>query len=105
MDKIDIHHGGSKYDALYPNGIPTTLEIQHRQVGSLSSGLVMYPEGHARNTSGNLAALLEQKFKRLVGTQPVAHLDGIYGRFQRLQDKSSDEMESLYDFPLGLTYE
>ena len=105
MDKIEFLHGGPEYDALYPDGIPTTLEIQHRQLGSLSSGLVMYPEGHARNASGNLAALLEHKFKRLVGRQPVDRTRGIYERFQRLRDKSNAEMNGLYDFPLGLTNE
>ena len=44
-------------------------------LGTLSSGLVMYPEGHARNTSGNLAALLEHKFRRLAGLG-VRDVDG-----------------------------
>jgi 2-methylcitrate dehydratase len=65
MNKIDFQHGGPEYDAKYPEGIPTSIEIQHRTLGRLSSGLVMYPEGHARNTSGNLPTLLEHKFQRL----------------------------------------
>jgi phasin len=36
-----------------------------RSFASVQSGLVMYPEGHARNTSGNLPALLNHKFHRL----------------------------------------
>ena len=66
MAKTDFRHGGPEYDAKYPDGIPTTLEIEHRTLGKLSSGLVMYPEGHAQNTSGNLAAL-EHKFRKLAG--------------------------------------
>src|SRR5947199_237096 len=41
MDKIEFVHGGPEYDAKYPDGIPTTVEINHRQLGRLSSGLVM----------------------------------------------------------------
>ena len=65
IDRIEFRHGGREYDDKYPDGIPTTLEIEHADLGKLSSGLVMYPEGHARNTSGNLAALLEHKFRTL----------------------------------------
>ena len=54
IERIEFRHGGPDYDAKYPDGIPTTLEIEHADLGRLSSGLVMYPEGHARNTSGNL---------------------------------------------------
>ena len=43
------------------------MEIDHRGLGQLSSGLVMYPEGHARNASGNLPALLSHKFRALAG--------------------------------------
>ncbi len=67
MERIEFRHGGREYDAKYPDGIPTTLEIEHADLGRLSSGLVMYPEGHARNTSGNLDGLLEHKFRALAG--------------------------------------
>ncbi len=33
MDKIDFVHGGLEYDAKYPDGIPTTLEIEHERLG------------------------------------------------------------------------
>ncbi len=58
MERIEFRHGGREYDEKYPDGIPTTLEIDHQQLGHLSSGLVMYPEGHARNPSGELGPLL-----------------------------------------------
>ena len=65
MAKIEFRHGGKEYDEKYPDGIPTTLEIEHADLGSLSSGLVMYPEGHARNTGGNLDRLLGPQFRLL----------------------------------------
>ena len=49
MERIDFRHGGPEYDRKYPDGIPTTVEIDHAKLGQLSSGLVMYPEGHARS--------------------------------------------------------
>ena len=102
MERIEFSHGGPTYDEKYPDGIPTTLEIVHRTLGTLSSGLVMYPEGHARNTSGNLKSLLEAKFRLLAG-QGVADVDELYRRFTGFEQKTAADIARLYDFPiLGL---
>jgi 2-methylcitrate dehydratase len=102
MERIEFVHGGREYDEKYPDGIPTSLEIVHRRLGTLSSGLVMYPEGHARNTSGNLSGLLETKFRRL-SAQGVADVDDLYRRCTQFNQKSTGDIASLYDFPiLGL---
>lgn len=99
MEKIEFTHGGPEYDALYPDGIPTSLEIEHAALGRLSSGLVMYPEGHARNTSGRLDELLRHKVETLaaLGVRDVA---GLYARFTNLASKSAAEIRALYDFEL-----
>jgi len=97
IDQIEIRHGGKEYDDRYPDGIPTSLEIEHDDLGSLSSGLVMYPEGHARNSSGNLDSLLEHKFRLLAGLG-VDDVDGLYRRFTGMAEKSPDEIAELYDF-------
>ncbi len=97
MDKIEFVHGGPEYDAKYPDGIPTTVEIDHRGLGRLSSGLVMYPEGHARNASGNLPALLAHKFRVLAGLG-VGEVDGLLQRFSGLAKRSAAELRSLYDW-------
>ena len=99
MERIDFRHGGPEYDAKYPDGIPTSLEIEHRTLGILSSGLVMYPEGHARNASGHLPALLAHKFRRLAGLG-VADVDGLYGRLTGLAAKTPAEIRDLYSFPI-----
>lgn len=99
MERIEFRHGGPEYDAKYPDGIPTTLEIEHAELGRLSSGLVMYPEGHARNQSGNLDELLGHKF-RLLASLGVADVDALYARFTNLADKSPAEIGSLLDFEL-----
>ncbi|MEX0977221.1 MAG: hypothetical protein WDZ48_00120, partial [Pirellulales bacterium] len=99
IERIEFRHGGKEYDDKYPDGIPTTLEIEHAELGNLTSGLVMYPEGHARNTSGNLAALLEHKFRLLAGLG-VADVDALYRRFTGMANKSAAEIASLFDFEI-----
>jgi 2-methylcitrate dehydratase len=99
MERIDFRHGGPEYDARYPDGIPTSLEIDHRTLGTLASGLVMYPEGHARNTSGRLPALLAQKFRRLAGLG-VADVQGLLARLTNLADQSPPQIRDLYTFPI-----
>jgi 2-methylcitrate dehydratase len=97
MEKIEFVHGGPEYDARYPDGIPTSLEIEHVTLGKLASGLVMYPEGHARNTSGHLDALLEHKF-RLLASMGVDDVDALRDRFSNLGRKTAAEIKGLYDF-------
>jgi 2-methylcitrate dehydratase len=99
MERIEFRHGGKEYDDNYPDGIPTTLEIEHADLGNLTSGLVMYPEGHARNASGNLAALLEHKFRLLAGLG-VADVDALYRRFTGMANKSPAEIAELFDFEI-----
>lgn len=99
MDKIEFTHGGSEYDAHYPDGIPTSLEIEHATLGRLAGGLVMYPEGHARNTSGRLDNLLRHKFETLAALG-VADVAALYARFTNLAGKSPAEIRNLYDFEM-----
>lgn len=99
MERIEFRHGGPEYDEKYPDGIPTTLEIEHESLGHLSSGLVMYPAGHARNTTANLDELLAHKF-RLLASLGVADVDALYQRFTNLAEKSAEEIAALYDFEL-----
>ncbi|HJN66090.1 MAG TPA: hypothetical protein QF761_07800, partial [Pirellulales bacterium] len=99
MDNIEIVHGGEPYDCKYPDGIPTSLEIEHTAVGTVSSGLVMYPMGHARNTSDSLGELLDTKFHRLAALG-VSDTDELSKRFSNLSEASSDEIASLYHFEI-----
>lgn len=99
MERIELGHGGPEYDAKYPDGIPTTIEIEHERLGRLSSGLVMYPAGHARNTAADLDELLAHKF-RLLASLGVADVDALYQRFTHMEAKSAQEIADLYDFEL-----
>ncbi|HEX5446399.1 MAG TPA: MmgE/PrpD family protein [Pirellulales bacterium] len=100
MERIEFGHGGREYDEKYPDGIPTTLEIEHETLGTLSSGLVMYPAGHARNRTADLDGLLEHKF-RLLAALAVADAEALRRRFSGLAEKSSQEIADLYDFEIA----
>jgi 2-methylcitrate dehydratase len=103
MRQIDFRHGGREYDERYPDGIPTTVEIVHTKLGPLTSGLVMYPAGHARSESADLGALLEQKC-RLLAAQGVGDVEALLARFTNLAAKSPQEIAELYNFQiLGLS--
>jgi 2-methylcitrate dehydratase len=100
MERIDFRHGGPEYDKKYPDGIPTTVDIEHDDLGHLSSRLVMYPVGHARCGSGNLDVLLNHKFRHLASLA-VKDTDELCQRFRGLAEKSSREIAGLYDFEIN----
>jgi 2-methylcitrate dehydratase len=97
MQQIDFRHGGPDFDRRYPDGIPTTVELSHAKLGPLSSGLVMYPQGHARADSTNLAALLDHKC-RLLAVPAVDDVDALVSRFTDFAKKSAEQMADLYNF-------
>ncbi len=99
MEKIEFRHGGAEYDAKYPDGIPTTIEITHAGLGQQSSGLVMYPLGHARNENPAFDDVLAYKFRQLAALG-VADVDGLYARLTNLSQKSAPEIASLYEFEI-----
>lgn len=99
MDRIEFQHGGQEYDDKYPNGIPTTIEVQHKTAGTLSSGLVMYPKGHARNTDGDLDDHLDHKFEKLA-TLGVEDTAALAERMKALGSATVEQMESIYAFPI-----
>jgi 2-methylcitrate dehydratase len=98
IDRIVIEHGGPEYDALYPDGIPTSVEIEHASPGALGGGLVRYPLGHARSDAGRTAAVVGLKFDRLV----AGAVDDSTRLRERLRvtGRSPEEIAELYAFPI-----
>jgi 2-methylcitrate dehydratase len=99
MQQADFRHGGPEFDRRYPDGIPTSVALSHARLGPLTSGLVMYPQGHARADATHLNSLLEHKF-RLLTAGAVDDVDVLVSRFTRLAEKSPQEIAALYDFPI-----
>jgi len=97
MAKMTFEHGGPEYDAKYPDGIPTSIVIADDEGGVHDSGLVMYPAGHARNTTADLKDILAHKWRmlgRLVADQPEA----LIGRLNAVGSTPAGGMRGLYEF-------
>jgi len=99
MEKISFEHGGKAYDDKYPEGIPTSVVITDDQGKAHDSGLVMFPTGHALNTTADLKSLLNHKFQ-LLGALATDSPGAIVKRFEKLQSKSSQQIAELHDFEI-----
>merc|ERR1711972_1133121 len=100
MAKITFSHGGPEYDAKYPDGIPTSMDISLKGGKKISSGMVMYPSGHARNTSADLRAILAHK-NRMLGDIVFADrgaVDDLVQRLVGMKGASTTEVAQLYEF-------
>merc|ERR1712187_212505 len=96
MSKISFSHGGPEYDAKYPDGIPTAIDITLKGGKLISSGLVMYPSGHARNATADLKDILAYK-NRLLGDivfQSRAEVDSFVGRLVGMKSLSPQKLRT-----------
>jgi len=94
METIAFEHGGAEYDRRYPDGIPTSVVIETRSGGRLDSGLVMYPSGHARNTTADLHAILSHKFD-LLGALALDDARPLIEASMRLGSLTAAELATL----------
>lgn len=99
MAKVDFAHGGAEYDRRYPDGIPTSIVITMQDGTIHDSGLVMYPAGHARNTTANLKDILAAK-NRMLGSLATKDAQATVDRFNRLPALGAPEIASLHDFAI-----
>merc|ERR1712173_434847 len=100
MSKISFSHGGPEFDAKYPDGIPTQIDITVKGGKKISSGMVMYPSGHARNATANLREILAHK-NRMLGDIVFSErstVDSFVQRLANMKSASASEVASLYDF-------
>jgi len=100
MDKISFSHGGKEYDDKYPDGIPTSMDITLKNGKVMSSGFVMYPSGHARNTSADLKGILAHK-NRMLGDivfPDRATTDGFVSKLVNMKSASAADVQKLYDY-------
>lgn len=105
MEKMTFRHGGEEYDRRYPDGIPTSIQITGADGAEHDSGLVMYPGGHARNTTANLADILAHKFKMLGGLATGGDdraATGLVARFSGVGGKSAADIAAIHDFDLAV---
>ena len=101
MEKIDVRHGGPSYDQRYPEGIPTSIRLQHDELGTVDSGLIMYPLGHSKSDFLVTKDILRTKIDSLA-SQGSDEPQAIMSRCEDLQNASTEEVQSLYSFNLRI---
>lgn len=103
MERIDFRHGGPEYDAKYPDGIPTSVIITDADGKTYDSGLVMYPAGHARNTTSNFQAILWRKWKMLgeIALDDPTGVDALITKLQSVDSLSAEELARLYSVKIA----
>jgi len=98
IERMEIVHGGRDYDVRYPEGIPTSVTVEHAALGTLGGGLVTFPLGHARSDATRTAAVVDLKFDRLVA-DAVDDPEALRRRM-RLAGRPAAEVADLYAFPI-----
>jgi 2-methylcitrate dehydratase len=103
MEKISFEHGGPDYDAKYPDGIPTSMVVTLNDGTSLDSGFVMYPGGHARNTTADLGSILEHKWNLLgsLALKDGSDVESNVTRLNSIGTMSSAELDGIYQMDLA----
>lgn len=99
MAKVQFEHGGPDYDRRYPDGIPTSIVIEMKDGKKMDSGMVMYPSGHARNTTANLQDILVTKFQ-LLGRLGIEKPKRAIKMLEQLEHLTPKAIRSLYQFDL-----
>lgn len=99
MSKMTFEWGGPDYDAKYPDGIPTSMVITDDSGATHDSGLVMYPAGHARNTTADLKDILSHKWKML-GALAFERPEPVIAQISNLEKKSAPDVAQLYKFDI-----
>ncbi len=98
MSRITFTHGGPDYDAKYPDGIPTSIAVTTKDGQTKDSGLVMYPAGHARNTTADLEDILRHKFA-LLAAIAVDDPDAALNQVTNLAEQSPKDIQQIYNLP------
>ena len=100
MKTICFEHGGQEYDEKYPDGIPTSVHITMKDGSVFDSGLVMYPSGHARNTSCDLEGILLAKFA-MHGEIAMDDPSVVINRCNSIATLDSDGVSGIWDISLA----
>ena len=86
-------------DSRYPDGIPTSIILTLTDGTQLDSGMVMYPSGHARNKTADLAGILDTKFQRM-GDLALEGAGPIIARINDLPRMDTTSLRSIWDFDI-----
>ena len=101
MNLIEFEHGGTEYDEQYPDGIPTSMIITLVDGRSFDSGLVMYPSGHARNTTADLEGILSHKANLMGDLSIDGGADAVIANFSGIDSLDAAGVAALMHFTVA----
>ena len=104
MSKIKFLHGGKEYDDKYPEGIPTKVDVNFNDGKNISSGLVMFPSGHSKNTTCNLNDILKNKNKTLLNyaISNTSESEKLLNNLNNIENMSNRDLEEIYNCKIEL---
>jgi 2-methylcitrate dehydratase len=94
MDKVEVHYGGKDYDAQYPLGLPTRV-----QVNTFDSGVLLFPPGHSRCKDYEWAAILKQKLN-LLAESAVNNPKHFIEELDLIDELTPEEVQDVYTVSL-----
>jgi 2-methylcitrate dehydratase len=105
MSKIKFLHGGKEYDDKYPEGIPTKVDVNLANGKNLSSGLVMFPSGHSKNTTCNLKDILNNKNKTLLkyAISSTSESEKLLHSLNNIENMTNRDLEEVYNCKIELS--
>lgn len=105
MNKIKFLHGGKEYDDKYPEGIPTKVDVNFSTGKNISSGLVMFPSGHSKNTICDLKDILNNKNKTLLNyaISNNSESDKLLHNLNNIEFMTNKDLEEVYNCKIELS--
>jgi 2-methylcitrate dehydratase len=99
MGKIKFLHGGKEFDSKYPEGIPTQVDVIFTSGKKVSSGLVMFPSGHAGNKTCDLKGIIENKGNVLLNyaMNDSKERSDLLNRLNNIESLSNKDLENIYN--------
>jgi 2-methylcitrate dehydratase len=94
MDKVEIHYGGKDYDAQFPKGLPTRV-----QVNTFDSAVLLFPPGHSRCEDYEWVSILRKKLS-LLAESAVNNPEHVIGELERIDELTPEEVQDLYTVSL-----
>lgn len=105
MKKIKFLHGGKEFDDRYPEGIPTKVDINLINGKNLSSGLIMFPSGHSKNSTCDLNGILYNKNKTLLryAISNENEAQKLLTNLNNIENMTNRDLEEIYNFKIELS--
>jgi len=100
MEKINFVWGGKQFDDLYPEGIPVQLDVNFTNGTNATSGIIMYPCGHSKNTECDIYSLLDHKnemFLNYTFNNSTSLMTGFLNKLNSMENMTNKELESIYE--------